>query len=261
MNQVFDIRRFMQLVKLDSAERGKNYILMAVLLTGLLLSLLLPIVVVRGYSTVLLLFHALALFMVVIFGGSLFTSTVFSHYGRPDSGIAAIMVPASQLEKFLNALLVTLLFIVPFTLFFVRFHHWSIEYANSRLPAGGMRYNVLPADVQHYFIYMHIMIQGAVFLGSIWFSKLSYIKTALVLFLLAVFSFGINLAFAYFSTGTPSKVVAFPFSGWQLWYFSSGQQYSLVHTESVKSFVYTFPFIFLVSTWYISFIRLREKEI
>ncbi len=260
MKQVFDIRRFIQLVKLDSTERGKNYILMAGLLTGLLLALLLPIVVVHSYNTVLLLFHALALFMVVMFGGSLFTSTVFSHYGRPDTGIAAIMVPASRLEKFLNALLITLLFIIPFTLFFIRFHYWSVEYANNRLPADGTRYYPLPPDVMRYFIYMHIMIQGAVFLGSIWFSKLSYIKTASVLFLLAVFSFGINFAFAYFSTGAPSKMVVFPFSGWQLWY-NSGQQYSLTHTEPVKSFVYLFPLIFLASMWYISFIRLKEKEI
>ncbi len=260
MNQVFDIRRFMQLVKLDSAEKGKNYILMAGLLAGFLLALLFPIVVVHGYNTVLLLFHALALFMVVMFGGSLFTSTVFSHYGRPDTGIAAIMVPASRLEKFLNALLTTLLFIVPFTVFFIKFHYWSVEYANSRLPADGIRYYPIPADVMRYFVYMHIIIQGAVFLGSIWFNRLSYIKTALVLFLLAVFSFGINLAFGYFSTGAPSKMVAFPFSGWQLWY-KSGQQYSLTHTEPVRSLVYIFPLIFLASTWYISFIRLKEKEI
>lgn len=105
--------------------------------------------------------------MVVMFGGSLFTSTVFGHYGRSDTGIAAIMVPASRLEKFLNAILIVLLFIIPLTVFFVKFHYWSVEYANSRLPAGGRRYYPLPADVLRYFIYMHVMIQGAVLLGSI----------------------------------------------------------------------------------------------
>lgn len=263
MNQVFDIRRFIRLVKLDATERGKNYILMAVLLTGLLVALLLPILAVNSYNPVMVMFHALALFMVVMFGGSLYTSTVFSHYGRPDTGIAAIMVPASRLEKFLNAFLIASLFMIPFTIFFVRFHYWSVEYANIRLglTEQGIRYYPIPTDALHYFIYMHIMIQGAVFLGSVWFNKLSYIKTAAVLFLLAVFSTGINFAFAYFSTGSPSKVVAFPFAGWQLWYFDSGQQYSLVHTEPVKSLVYIFPLIFLASTWYISFIRLKEKEI
>lgn len=260
MNQIFDIQRFIQLVRLDFAERGKNYVMMAGLLTGLMLALMLPILFI-GFDTVLMLLHVLALFMVVMFGGSLYSSAVFSHYGRSDTGIAAMMVPASRFEKFLNAYLVVLLFIVPFTIFFVQFHYWSVGYANSRLPVGASKYNPVPTDALHYFMYMHVMIQGAVFLGSICFSRLSYIKTASILFLLAVFSFGVNIVFAYLSTDNPSKIVAFPFSGWKLWYIGSGRHYNLAHTGAVESLVYAFPLFFLAATWYIGFIRLKEKEI
>lgn len=261
MNQTFDIHRFALLLRLDFAEKGKNFLMMGGLLIALLLAMVLPIAIYNGFSDLLLILHALALFMVVIFGGSLYTSYAFSQYGSSDTGIAAIMLPASQFEKFLVSLLINLLFTIPVAFFFVKFHYWSVEFANGKLPAAAHKYNPLPVDIMRYFIYVHVIVQGATVLGSIYFKKLAYIKTAGVLFVMFVLFAIVNLILIYQYTSDPSKVVAFPFGSWQIYYYKLNQYYNLDYTKSVKSLIYAFPIFFLLSTWLISYVRLKEKEI
>jgi len=261
MNQLFSFHRFRLLLKLDFSERGTGFLLMAGLLAALLLLLLLPIILAGYYQPVFLFFHALALFMVVLFGGSLYTSFVFSQYASTDTGITALMLPASRLEKYLSALLVQLLFIIPFTLFFIKFHTWSVGYANSRLPDGEGRYNEIPRDFIHYIIAAHVIIQGAVFLGSLYFRKLAYLKTAGILFGTVLIAGCINYVFAYQSASRPSRLIAFPFSSWKIWYIEAGKNYYVAHPALIQMLVYAFPIAVLLGLWLIAYIRLKEKEI
>lgn len=261
MNQTFDFHRFALLLKLDFSEKGKNYFITAGLFLGLMLIFMLPIIWKKDPSEILFLFHALALFMIVMFGGSLFTTSVFSQYASSDTGIAALMVPASRLEKFLSALLLNLLFIVPLTLLFLQIHVWTVDLANSKLYGGVERYKYIPKELLQYFLSMHVIIQGAIFLGSIYFSKLSYIKTASVLFAMALLAGGINLLYANYATSFPSSAVAFPFSAWKIWYYESNKSYYLNYPDSVQTLVYLFPAFFLLGAWYIAYVRLKEKEI
>lgn len=261
MNQTFSLHRFQLLVKLDLAEKGKNYLLMAGLFSGLLLLFMLPITWRKDYSEILFLLHALALFMVVMFGGSLYTTSVFSQYSSPDTGIAALMIPASRLEKYLSALLINLLFIIPFTLLFFKLHIWTIDFANDKMNPGQGKYNYLPKELLQYFISMHIIIQGSVFLGSIYFPKLSYIKTAAVLFTSAIFIGVLSWYLAKYFTSNPTNVVAFPFSAWKVWYEKSHTNFYVDFPESVQPLVNFVPVLFLLSVWFIAYVRLKEKEI
>lgn len=261
MNQTFSLSRFQLLIKLDLAEKGKNYLLMALLLVGLMVLLMFPVTWTKEYTPILSLFHPLALFMVVIFGGSLYTSQIFNHYASADTGIAAIMLPASRLEKYLSALLLNLLFTVPFLLLFLKLHFWTTDLANSKLNDGSYHYNYIPADLLEYFVSLHIIIQGSIFLGSVYFTKLSYIKTAAVLFITIIFAACLNLALAYYLTGFPSKVVTFPFSLWKIWFYESNTNYAVTFPEQIQFLVYAFPALFLLCFWYIAYIRLKEKEI
>ncbi|MCE7040950.1 hypothetical protein [Dyadobacter sp. CY312] len=262
MNQTFDFHRFRLLLRLELAEKGKNYLLMGGLLVGLMLVMMLPIVLISNqHNEILMVLHALALFMVVMFGGSLYTSSVFNQYGSPDTGIASLMIPASQLEKFLISLLINLLFIIPVTIFFIKFHYWSISYANEQPHSLTQKYAPIPADVLTYFIYLHMVIQGSVFMGSIYFRTQAYIKTAGILFLTSILACIIYLVFAYYATNKPSKLVAFPFGSWKVWYSEANQNYHLVHSDTALILIYAFPIFFLLSTWFISYVRLKEKEI
>ncbi|REA57664.1 hypothetical protein DSL64_23285 [Dyadobacter luteus] len=260
MNQTFDLQRFWLFLKLDWAEKGRKYLLTGGLLLVIMMTLMLPIILTNSFSQILMLLHALALFMVVMFGGSLYTSTVFTQYGTTDTATASLMVPASQLEKFLVPLLLNLIFIIPVTFLFSKLHFWFIGIANSS-QTGSSRYSSIPYDVLRYFIYLHMIIQGCVFLGSIYFRKLSYVKTAVLLFFIAITFTAVHIIYIYKVTDSPAQVVSFPFSAWKLWYSPSGKHYYLAHSESEQALLYTFPILFLLTTWYISFVRLKEKEI
>jgi len=261
MNQTFDFHRFVLLLKLDFSEKGKNYFLTSSLLIGLMFLLMLPITWSKDPSEIIYLFHALALFMVIMFGGSLLTNSVFSQYASSDTGIAALMVPASGLEKYLSALFLNLVFTVPLVLLFLQVHVRTVDYANNILYGGVPRYRYIPKELLQYFLSMHVIIQGAAFLGSIYFTKLSYIKTASVLFVTALFAGGLNLLYANYVTSFPSKVVTFPFSAWKIWYYESGKSYYLDYPETVQFLVYLFPPVFLLGVWFIAYVRLKEKEI
>ena len=261
MNQIFSFHRFVLLVRLDFSEKGRNYLLMGSLLTGLMIVLIFPILISKDRSEILFLLHALALFMLVIFGGSLYTNSAFSQYSSPETGIAALMIPASRLEKYLTALLVNLLFTIPFLLLFLKLHYFTIDLVNKNIPATMVRYEPIPLSLLQYFISIHIIVQASVFLGSIYFSKLSYIKTAGILLAAVTVIFLTNWVFAHAVTHHPTNIVTFPFSSWRIWYANTGRSYYVDLPETMQYVVYSFPVLFLLAAWYISFVRLKEKEI
>ncbi|WP_247232139.1 hypothetical protein [Telluribacter sp. SYSU D00476] len=261
MNQNFSIKRFRLLVKLEIAERGRNYVLMGSLLVGLMLVLMLPMTINKGYSGLLNLLHPLALFMVLLFGGSLYTSQAFMHYGSPSTGIAALMIPASRLEKYLCALLINLLFVVPFLLLFLFLHSWAVDYANQGLSADSYKYSRIPRDPLMYFAILYLLIQGTVMLGSLYFARLSYVKTAAAFFISFVVITFLSMLMAFVFTDFPTKVVAFPFSSWRIWFGMAGTVYFVEYPREVQYLVYLFPFILLLGLWYTTYVRLTEKEI
>ncbi|CAG5004073.1 hypothetical protein DYBT9275_03293 [Dyadobacter sp. CECT 9275] len=261
MNQIFSFHRFVLLIRLDISEKGKNYLLMGSLLTSLLILLTFPILLSKEHSEILYLLHPLALFMLVIFGGSLYTNTAFNQYSSPETGISALMIPASRLEKYLTALLTNLLFTIPFLLLFLKLHYFTIGLANKNIPADMLGYQPIPYPLLQYFISIHIIVQAAVFLGSIYFRKLSYIKTAGILLAAVTVIFFSNWVFAYSVTNHPTNIVTFPFSAWRIWYAHSGRSYYVDLPKNIQYAVYSFPVLFLLACWYIAFVRLQEKEI
>lgn len=261
MNQTFDFRRFWLFTKLEITEKGRNYLMMGGLLLAMLLLLMLPIIFSRQNSQIMLMLHALALFMVVIFGGSLYTSQVFSQYSSPATGISAIMIPASRAEKYFGALFINLCFSVPFVLLFMKLHYGTISYVNTLLPPTEQPYKPIPESFLTYFINLYIITQGAIFLGSIYFSKFSFIKSAIIAFLSYLLVGGLYLWQALHFTSYPSKLVSFPFTSWELWYYKLNKSYYVPFPSTFQYVVNSFPFFLLLALWYIAFVRLKEKQI
>jgi hypothetical protein len=269
MNQTFDIHRFTLMLKLDLAEKGRNMLLLATMLIVAILLMLLPITMSKEWSGFREALHIIALFCVLLFGSTFYTSYAFTQYSSPSTGIAALLVPASKLEKFLSSLLINLVFIIPFLLFFIKLHHVTIDIANAKLPVGGMKYNFLPAEVFTYFNYCYFILHSVVFLGSIYFTKASYIKTAVFAFvtvLVVVFS---NLGIANLFVGTTGKLVTFPMSGWKIWDSSNmymirdghAKFFHIVHPANAMYAFQAFAALVTLCFWYISYLRLKEKEI
>lgn len=269
MNQTFDIHRFALTLKMDVAEKGKNLLLLATLLVVALLLMLLPITMSKEPSGFREALHYMALFAVMLFGSTFYSSYALTQYSAPSSCIAALMVPASRPEKFLSSLLLNLIFIIPFLFFFIKLHHVTIDIGNSKMPAGGYKYSYIADEVLVYFIYGYFILHAIVFLGSIYFTKASYMRTAafaMAIVLIVVFG---NLAIANFLVGYPEKIVAFPMTGWKIWDNSDmfmirdghAKFYQILHPENAVYAFRAFAAMLAVSFWYISYLRLKEKEI
>lgn len=261
MSQIFNLQRLLLLLKLEVYEKGKNQLMMGSLLTGLMLALMMPIVFVEQHGEVYVLFHALALFMVVIFGGSLYTVQVFGQYGSANTAISAIMVPASRQEKYFASLFLNLIFTVPFLLLFLLLHYKTIDYANSIAPKDMYKYQYIPKNILTYFVYLYVTTQGAVFLGSIYFRKLAYIKTAFIFCIIYLLVGGAYLMQAKYITSYPSKLVTFPFTSWEVWYYALGKNYYVGFPPAFQTLTYIFPVVLLLGMWFTAFVRLKEKQI
>jgi hypothetical protein len=261
MNQTFDLHRFGLMLKLDWAEKGKNYLFIALLLLALLFLMMMPITLSKQFRGMLEISQVMALFIVVFSGSTFYTIPVFSQYARPSTGMAAIMVPASATEKFLSALLINLIFIAPFIFLYWKLHYSTLAFANARL-IGTPKYNPLPDDVVAYFTYCYFLIHGFLFLGSIYFQKAAYVKTAAIAVGTFTVATALQVGLAYQFTSYPGHVSTFPLGGWKIWYFNTAyNSFEVLYPDPFKTIVYIFPVLILVGLWSIAYIRLKEKEI
>jgi len=257
MNQQFNITRFSLMLKLHWAEKGRYYLLSFSLIIGILLMLMLPILGTAQFSWLLYGLHILTLFGGVTLGGCFFTNTAFTAYNSPERGIASIMVPASQLEKFAPVLLIsflgsTLVFVIGLQL-----HYGITALATQKIMPGG-KYNPIPPEVLEFFGYVYFILQGAVFLGSLYFTKNSLIKTISTVFIVTLIAFVFNLLLAYHYTGYPRNVDAFPFTFWNV---NDTQRYRILYPSAISSSIRFFLWVVVIALIGITYVRLQEKEI
>lgn len=270
MNQTFDIHRFTLMLRFDAAEKGRNYLMMGGVLVFCLLAMILPITMTSEYSEFRRILHFLALFMIVLFGGSLFTSSALSQYSSPDTGIASLMIPASRLEKFLSSLLLNLIFVLPFLALYWQLHYWTVDYANTLLPPGISPYQYVPKDFADYTIYAYILIHAAVFCGSIYFRKFAYIKTAVTaITFLAILAY-LNYALATRFSSKPTMLTAYPLTGWKIWFYAEQGMtrpkyiagfYHITLSDSMLHAAQAFTVVVAVMIWIAAYYRLKEREI
>ncbi|PSL20766.1 hypothetical protein [Dyadobacter jiangsuensis] len=270
MNQTFDIHRFVLMLRFDAAEKGRNYLMMAGVLVFSLLALMVPITLSNEYSNFRSIMHFAGLFMVVLFGGSLYTSGAFAQYSSQGSGIAALMIPASRIEKFLSSLLLNLAFVIPFLIFFWQFHYWTTDYANTLLPSKSDTYKYIPRDFFDYTVCMYLVIQALVFLGSIYFKKYAYIKTAVATIAFASLLTYLNFLLAVNFATRPNKITAFPLAGWKMWFYPEEGMtrpkyiagfYHITFPDSMHYAAQAFAVWLAVMLWICAYYQMKEREI
>lgn len=259
MNQHISLHRFRLLFRVFLAERGKTYLSSLGLIVAISLVLMLPILFKEGYHDLLYVLHAFALFGPVMLGGSLFTSTAFSHYHRQDQGISAIMLPVSQLEKYLLILVMHLLFMVSILLIFWNLHLWITETANAAIPEGGRRYNSIPLEIAEYFLYLYLIIQSIMFLGSIYFSKQVFIKSLIIILVVGLTAVLLHLGLAYQMTGVSSQINSLPFMPWSV--FLDGRRTTILFPEYAEIGIRWLMGLLIAGLMLTAYVRLREKEI
>ena len=261
MNQTFDFQRFLLMLRLEIAEKGRTQFLMAALLVVLLLLMFLPIAFASKFVPYFTGMQIIALFLVLLLGGSLYTGQVFDQYGPRDTGMSALMIPASRLEKFMSTLLLNLLFIVPFLLLFLFLHSWSVDFVNARLPEGSLKFGKVPPEVISYAITFYAVSQGVFFLGSLYFTKAAYIKTAVIFTVLCIAAVLFNQELARYFTNSPAYVSAHPFGGLTVGVGEVQMVHEVVFSQPTQKLISLLPFLILIALWCITFVRLKEKEI
>lgn len=264
MNQTFNFQRFLLLMKVEWAEKGRIQVLTAGLLLAFLLMFMLPVVFFDDIRGLMAFLQVLTVFMVVLFGGSLYTNIAFGQYGPGDKSMTALMVPASRLEKFLTPLVLNLIFLVPFMLLFLWLQSWTVDYANAKLPASDRLYGKIPLVVLQVIVLSYIVIQGVVFLGSLYFNKSSYVKTVTV-FVLIILAFMLaNWAIvnSLLADDSHTSIVAFPFTSWDIHYYKPMyKSFHVQYSDGAQNLTYLLPILITISLWYLTYVRLKEKEI
>ncbi|RAJ92281.1 hypothetical protein LX87_05250 [Larkinella arboricola] len=264
MNQTFSINRLGLLLKLHLIEHLKSYLLGAGLLFGLLLALLLPNATrISVFSTNVYQNHAL-LFGVFFCGASAwFASELFRVVSGPLRGIPYLMLPASQLEKFLEAFLMLLLFVPIFLGVFYTAEGICFSIINARLPASSPRYELLnPVGpyMDPFLGYLTYITPFFFLVGSMYFPKLPFVKTgALAITLLIVTvafvnDFIIDLLFPardYYGS-TLFREVNFT---------QDGRWYSVGLTGTPKLIINSILALMIPALWYIAYVRFKEKEL
>ena len=200
------------LVTLHWVENRKRYLLGLLAIAGLLIAWYSFLLAVDKYSPLDLNYQFSAYFVGLFVIGCLLAGTGFSQLGERQQGIGYLSIPASHLEKLLCVLFFSVfLFFIAFTLVFYIVDIPIVQAANKHSLTGSMYqpgttypisyspvYNIctgfgapIPEEKGHIFLISYFAIQSAYLLGSVYFTRSSFIKTtvAVLLFMLIFVAF------------------------------------------------------------------------
>jgi len=138
------------LIGLDFAQKGRNYLWVSCLLILGVLVMTLPTLYFDTYNHQCQLLQYAAIPLVLIFGSSFYISTALTDFTAGNRGIFVLMTPASMAEKTLAALLVNLIFLIPFLALFWTMHFETMLFANTRISAAHTKYSPVKREVAIY---------------------------------------------------------------------------------------------------------------
>ena len=155
-----------------------------------------------------------------VFGGCYLSATLFNYFSSNANGFSFLTLPVSLLEKWLCAMLITwVLYVIAFFVFYVSIDHLFVSYYHHHLNVQDPHYAKLQEAVQPFDLRGHVatstyimfgILTAAMFVGSMYFNKMGFIKTGLFICALLILVFALNMmvAHAFF----PNVRDAFPFS-------------------------------------------------
>jgi hypothetical protein len=219
------------------------------------------------------------MYVILLFGlfitGSIFASTTFSMLGNKDQGVYWLGFPASHLEKLVCSIFyTTIVFSVVYATSFFLVKTAAVAVIKA-VVAAHPGYQWEPLDWNHpnkffqqfpYFIYAFFAVQALYLLGSVYFSRFSFIITTIIGAVL-IFGFVLLLVRISITFELEHERYIWKFFSASAYnirpdgsYFDMGREYSISHlAEQILLFFIKFAWapVFWVITWY----RLKEKEI
>jgi hypothetical protein len=269
MNQLFNASRAWLMFKKYYGEHRKAYVLLffaagasLTLLMGVHLSFTNPRLFQENAQV-------MYYFMGLILWGCLSGSLLFSDLGSKSKAINYLLLPASSLEKLVCTVFSGIvIYFIGYTLIFYAVDFTMVSLANKNFNTSWSVINVFAISRYEniwfeghtqYFFYIHFGLQSFFLLGSIYFPKYGFFKTAIALvmvWVLAIFYIVIFMKNALtpglFYDGTRFLEVFEP----------SGRN-KFVHLPDGLMGTVEFFFKYAVAVWFwvVAYYRLKEKEV
>ena len=206
----------------------------------------------------------------LILWGCLSASLLFSDLGSKSKAINYLLLPASSLEKLVCTVFFGIVvYFIGYTLIFYAVDFTMVSLANKKFNTSWPIINLFAINQYksklfedghtNYFFYTHFGLQSFFLLGSIYFPKYGFFKTAIALVLIWVFMIFYLVVFmknvsprGLFYDGTSFLEVFDP----------SGKN-KIVHLPVGLMGTLKFFFKYAVAVWFwvVAYYRLKEKEV
>jgi hypothetical protein len=267
MSNIFELKRFGLLLKKTVMERPTQLFGLCGLIlaaTLVLYSVLLHFMGWQAWRIV----QNLTFVWCFMGGGCFLSSIVFGYFGTNASGSAYLTLPASTFEKWLCGVLVMgVVFPCLFLVFFRLIDNAFVIAYHNGLDKNSAAYKMM-YDAVHIYTLDNVLVKeavmiyvnfvGAMMVGSLYFNRVSAIKTALVYSGAVGFIFFLNLFLA--KTAFNNVDIAFPFNNINI---KVGNGIGIIELPATVSKIVHIVFLFIIPIvlWITAYIRLREKEI
>lgn len=282
MNQAFSFNRWLLLVGKHWSENRKKYILGISAITGIIMIWFLFNITMEGYRPMGFGTQVGTYFIGLFIVGCLYASTLFSDLSSKSKGINYLSLPASQLEKTLCTLLYgVIIFFIAYTTVFYIADFIMVKIANSVSYVYWQR-NHLAGDVfvpqnivnifflnemsardintGPFFLLGYLAVQSAYILGSVYFTRFSFIKTTISLLVTALFimMFVGKVLSAFMPHGSFYQGI----TNYQIFDEGLGEQKIIRLPEWVgDSVLFLLKYAFAPIFWVVTYFRVKEKEI
>ncbi|PTS95503.1 hypothetical protein DBR11_21215 [Pedobacter sp. HMWF019] len=196
MNNTFNLIRFLRLFKKQTAEQYKTYLMSVGVLIGIL-ALLLGFMSYSGGGSIGPTAQGVIFFNLMLFSGTIFTSLIFADLGNNKKSIPILTLPSSHLEKYLVAWLYSfVIFQVVYIACFYVIDYTVISIGNIDQAHKSTVVNVFSTNFKIWVVFpIFAVLHSICFIGSVFFEKLHFIKTAFTFFIFLIFICLINPLF------------------------------------------------------------------
>jgi len=280
-NQHFSFYRWRLFVAKHWVEHRRPYLLSLLAIGGLYAAWFAFMIAIDVYAPMAANMQFVAYMIGLYSVGCFYSSMFFVELSTKKEALPWLSLPASHLEKLLCAILYSVaLFYIAFTLVFYCVDIIMVQWSNNitwRHPRffPGTTIRILPVTVYnlisaegapipekdyHLFTFLYFAIQAAFLLGSVYFTRYSFVKTAIAVLLFA-------LGFVILQRGVIYPMLPKDwnngFLSWSRFEYDNGPPGIEVRLPAglENLVVYVGQFGLPLFFWWVTYLRLKEKEV
>lgn len=278
MNNVFNFKRFTWIFRKTLLERPVQ--LLGIFALDFILVLLLYAFLreLLGWAPT----QNLTFFWGLSFGGCYLSAALFNYFSSSANGSSYLTLPCSSFEKWLTAIIiVVVLYTAAFILFYKVLDAAFVSYYHQHLNPKEVNYlnkleSVQPFSLEGHVarmsFYMYGILVSSMLVGSLYFNKLSFVKTGLIICgvcaVFFVFNLGVaNLFFSNVNDAFPFFRVSMSIPSTEIPHDMSivirplNDEASVLLPEPYHSIIEkTLHYVLAALLCVTAYIRLREKE-